>query len=302
MQKIHGFLVKPANFDASKKYPLLVLIHGGPQGAWNDSWSYRWNPQMFRQRGLRRVYAEPARLDRLRAKIRQRNFRRLGRQSLHRYHERRRGSFETQLVSSIKTASARRAQATAAIWSTGFSGTTTTRAFSFKALVSHAGVYNLESMAARPKNSGSSIGNSRECRGKIQSMYERWSPHNFADNFNTPTLVTQGEIDYRVPVDESLQLYTALQRRTCHRSSSDVSRRRTLDSEAAKFRILVRAGFGLVRQTSEPVANQPRKEARKSAEEIYFTSRSFALLSRLIFFCLAHRTTNFSPPVFVSQV
>src|SRR5258707_9820035 len=44
-KKIHGFVVKPANFDASKKYPLLVLIHGGPQSAWNDSWSYRCNPE-----------------------------------------------------------------------------------------------------------------------------------------------------------------------------------------------------------------------------------------------------------------
>ena len=49
-EKVHGFL-KPTNFDASKKYPLVVLIHGGPQGAWNDSWSYRWNPQVFANNG-----------------------------------------------------------------------------------------------------------------------------------------------------------------------------------------------------------------------------------------------------------
>ena len=49
--KVHGFLLKPANFDPAKKYPLLVLIHGGPQGAWNDSWGYRWNPQMFANAG-----------------------------------------------------------------------------------------------------------------------------------------------------------------------------------------------------------------------------------------------------------
>ena len=42
--KISGWRFKPINFDATKKYPLLVLIHGGPQGAWNDAWSYRWNP------------------------------------------------------------------------------------------------------------------------------------------------------------------------------------------------------------------------------------------------------------------
>ena len=45
--KVQGFLVKPPNFDASKKYPVKFLIHGGPQGAWGDDWSYRWNPELF---------------------------------------------------------------------------------------------------------------------------------------------------------------------------------------------------------------------------------------------------------------
>ena len=49
--KNHGFIVKPKNFDASKKYPMIVLIHGGPQGAWNDSWSTRWNPQVWANAG-----------------------------------------------------------------------------------------------------------------------------------------------------------------------------------------------------------------------------------------------------------
>src|ERR1041384_7735310 len=50
-RKIHGYVVKPTNFDASRKYPLLVLIHGGPQSAWNDNWGYRWNPQVFANAG-----------------------------------------------------------------------------------------------------------------------------------------------------------------------------------------------------------------------------------------------------------
>src|SRR5688572_21219758 len=50
-KKIHGYIVKPTNFDAGKKYPLVVLIHGGPQGAWNDNWGYRWNPQVFANAG-----------------------------------------------------------------------------------------------------------------------------------------------------------------------------------------------------------------------------------------------------------
>jgi dipeptidyl aminopeptidase/acylaminoacyl peptidase len=45
--KVQGFLVKPPNFDPSKKYPVKFLIHGGPQGAWGDDWSYRWNAELF---------------------------------------------------------------------------------------------------------------------------------------------------------------------------------------------------------------------------------------------------------------
>src|SRR4030095_5291002 len=50
-KKVHGFIVKPTNFDPGKKYPLVVLIHGGPQGAWSDNWGYRWNPQLFANAG-----------------------------------------------------------------------------------------------------------------------------------------------------------------------------------------------------------------------------------------------------------
>ena len=50
-KKIHGFIVKPADFDPNKKYPLIVIIHGGPQSALNDNWGYRWNPQVFANDG-----------------------------------------------------------------------------------------------------------------------------------------------------------------------------------------------------------------------------------------------------------
>jgi len=49
--QVEGFLVKPPNFDSAKKYPVKFLIHGGPQGAWGDDWSYRWNPQLFAANG-----------------------------------------------------------------------------------------------------------------------------------------------------------------------------------------------------------------------------------------------------------
>lgn len=50
-KEVHSIVVKPSNFDSSKKYPVAYLIHGGPQSAWNDSWSTRWNPMIFAEQG-----------------------------------------------------------------------------------------------------------------------------------------------------------------------------------------------------------------------------------------------------------
>src|SRR5689334_20352029 len=48
---VHGWILKPPGFDPARKYPLVYLIHGGPQGAWDDNWHSRWNYQMFAARG-----------------------------------------------------------------------------------------------------------------------------------------------------------------------------------------------------------------------------------------------------------
>src|SRR5213076_2465310 len=57
--QVQGFIVKPPNFDPAKKYPGIVLIHGGPQGAWSNGWSYRWNPQIFAARGYMILMPNP---------------------------------------------------------------------------------------------------------------------------------------------------------------------------------------------------------------------------------------------------
>jgi len=85
--------------------------------------------------------------------------------------------------------------------------------FRFKALVSHAGVYNLESMATATEEIWFVNWEFKGMPWNSPVLYAKWSPHKFANNFNTPTLVTAGELDYRVPVDQSLQLYTTLQLR-----------------------------------------------------------------------------------------
>ena len=56
---MEGLLLRPPNFDARKKYPMLLLIHGGPQGAWQDEWSYRWNPEVMAAPGYVVVMINP---------------------------------------------------------------------------------------------------------------------------------------------------------------------------------------------------------------------------------------------------
>ena len=51
-EHVHSWVIRPSNFDDSKKYPVAYLIHGGPQGAWGDSWSTRWNPAVFAEQGF----------------------------------------------------------------------------------------------------------------------------------------------------------------------------------------------------------------------------------------------------------
>ena len=127
--KIHGFLLKPRNFDATKRYPLLVLIHGGPQGAWNDAWSYRWNPQIFTDAGYVVFMPNP------------RGSTTYGQQFTNEISGDWGGKVFIDLKNGIAEVSAsqpvhrskshrrRRCDRTAVTWSIGFSVTTTIRAF-----------------------------------------------------------------------------------------------------------------------------------------------------------------------------
>jgi dipeptidyl aminopeptidase/acylaminoacyl peptidase len=207
--KIHGFLVKPANFDGSKKYPLIVLIHGGPQGAWNDAWSYRWNPQVFAASGYVVFMPNP------------RGSTGYGQAFTDEISGDWGGKVYTDIMNGVAQVAAApyidRERIGAAGGSYGgymvnwILGHNNEPRIKFKALVSHAGVFNLTSMYGATEELWFT---DWEFKGKPWSnpaLYEKWSPHKFAANFKTPTLVVHGELDYRVPVTEGLQLFTALQ-------------------------------------------------------------------------------------------
>jgi dipeptidyl aminopeptidase/acylaminoacyl peptidase len=206
---IHGFIVKPSNFDPSKKYPLIVLIHGGPQGAWNDNWGYRWNPQIFANAGYVVFLPNP------------RGSTTYGQKFIDDISQDWGGKVFVDLKNGVAEVIKKPYVDKSRIGAAGASyggymvdwilGHNTDPRFKFKALVSHAGVYNLESMATATEEIWFVNWEFGGMPWENPVNYQKWSPHKFAKNFNTPTLVTAGELDFRVPVDQSLQLFTTLQ-------------------------------------------------------------------------------------------
>ena len=206
---VHGFIVKPANFDAKKKYPLVVLIHGGPQGAWSDNWGYRWNPQMFANQGYVVFMPNPRGSTGYGQKFVDDVSGDWGGKA---FVDIMNGTAE---VTKLPYVDKNRIGAAGASYG-GYMvdwilGHNTDPRFKFKVLVSHAGVYNLESMAGATEELWFVNWEFKGMPWQNKVNYDKWSPNKFAANFKTPTLVTAGEIDYRVPVDQDYQLFTALQ-------------------------------------------------------------------------------------------
>jgi dipeptidyl aminopeptidase/acylaminoacyl peptidase len=207
--KVQGFIVKPPNWQAGKRYPAILLIHGGPQGAWLDQWHGRWNYQMFAATGAALVIINP------------RGSFGYGQRFVDDVSKAWGGKVYTDLMMGLDTALAKNPwmdkQALGAAggsfggymvnWIAGH----TTR---FKALVTHAGPFNLENMSTATEElwfPDWEYGPMWDAK-TMSTQYRVYSPHLYVKNFKTPTLVTGGELDYRVPYTEDLSMFTSLQR------------------------------------------------------------------------------------------
>ena len=208
--KTYGYVVKPPNFTATRKYPLVVLIHGGPQGAWNDSWSYRWNPQLFAAAGYVVLMPNP------------RGSFGYGQKFVDEISGDWGGKVYTDIMNgAVYVASMPyidRDRIGAAGGSYGgymvnwLEGHNNDSRLKFSVLVSHDGVYNLTSMYGATEELWFPEWEFKGTPWTNPEMYAKWSPHMFVKDFKTPMLVIHGEMDYRVPIGEGLQLFTALQR------------------------------------------------------------------------------------------
>ena len=200
--------IKPPNFDASRKYPVVFLIHGGPQGDWGDAWSSRWNYSLWAAQGW--VIAAPN----------PRGSTGFGQKFVDEISQDWNGKVMTDLTAVFDEVvklpyvdASRQGIAGASYggyavdWLIGHTNR-------FKAAVTHDGVFNMESMSLATEElwftEWETDGPATSAAAR--ASFAKMSPHRFAENIKTPTLVITNELDYRVPVDQGLQLFTILRR------------------------------------------------------------------------------------------
>ncbi|MBV8705769.1 MAG: S9 family peptidase [Acidobacteriaceae bacterium] len=203
--KIDSFVVKPPGFVPTQKYPVLFAIHGGPEGDWGESWSYRWNAQVLAGAGYVVILPNPrgsigygqAFTDAVNGDWGGRPYDDI--------------MATVDYVSNLPYIDKDRMVAAGASYGGYMIDWILGHTDRFKALVTHAGVYDLRSEAGTTEELWFAKWEFQGFPWENPELYEKWSPSSYAKNFKTPTLVTHGELDYRVPIGQGQQLFTALQ-------------------------------------------------------------------------------------------
>jgi dipeptidyl aminopeptidase/acylaminoacyl peptidase len=203
--RIQSFVVKPPNFQPTRKYPVLFLIHGGPEGEWGESWTYRWNAQVFASAGYLVIMPNP------------RGSFGYGQKFTEEIKEDWGGKVYddimavTDYVVNLPYADSNRMAAAGGSYGGYMIDWMLGHTQRFKALVSHAGVFDLRSEFGATEELWFPLWEFGGTPWDNPDTYAKWSPSYYVKDFKTPTLVITGELDFRVPYTQSLQLFTALQ-------------------------------------------------------------------------------------------
>ena len=206
-KRIHNLVALPPNFDENKKYPLLVLMHGGPHSMWRDNWGLRWNYHLLARPGyvvLMTNYSGSTGFGEKFAQGIQ------GDPFIGPANEINEGADEA--IRLFPFVDGTRQAAGGASYGGHLANwlqATTTR---YKALISHAGLINLESQWG---TSDSIYHREVGAGGPVWEQAQVWKEQNpirFARNFRTPILLSIGENDYRVPLNQTLENWSVLQR------------------------------------------------------------------------------------------
>jgi len=207
--RVEAMLIRPPNFDAKKRYPLLVLLHGGPQTMWSNSWGYRWNEQVFAAPGYVALM------------INRRGSTGYGQKFTDEITNDWGGKAYVDIMKGVDAAIAKypfidgtRMAAAGGSYGGYMADWIATHTGRFKAIISHAGVYDKVSMYATEEL----WFEEHDMQGTPWTnpeSYRKWAPVTYAGElgkFKTPMLVICGERDFRVPYTQSLELFNALQR------------------------------------------------------------------------------------------
>ncbi|KAL6159593.1 hypothetical protein ACJQWK_06153 [Exserohilum turcicum] len=205
--KVHAWVVKPSDFSSGKTYPLAYLVHGGPQGAWTDGWSTRWNPAVFAEQGYVVICPNPTGSTSYGQDFTdaiQGQWGGLPYQDLELGFE--------YIKSNISYVDTDRAVALGASYGgymmNWIQGHPLGR--KFKALVTHDGVFSMHGQMASEElyfpfhDLKGTLWNSPE-------SWAKWDPSNYTKNWATPQLVIHSELDYRLTISEGLAAFNVLQ-------------------------------------------------------------------------------------------
>jgi dipeptidyl aminopeptidase/acylaminoacyl peptidase len=201
---LQAWLVTPPDFDPGKKYPAVFLIHGGPQSAWSDAWSFRWNPQVFAAYGYVVYAPNPRGSTGFGQEFTDQISRDWGGRV---YDDLMRQADDLESLPYVDRARIGAAGASYGGYMIAWILGHTTR---FKTLVCHDGVVDPGPMSLETEELWFPTWDFGGWPWESE-LYEKWNPMRFADKFQTPTLVVTSEKDYRVPFGQGLQLFTALQ-------------------------------------------------------------------------------------------
>jgi dipeptidyl aminopeptidase/acylaminoacyl peptidase len=207
--KVQAMLIRPPKFDATQKYPLLVLLHGGPQTMWSNAWGYRWNAQVFSAAGYVTLM------------INRRGSTGYGQKFTDEITNDWGGRAYVDVMNGVdytlkkySFVDGTRMAAAGGSYGGYMADWIATHTGRFKAIVSHASVYDKVSMYATEEL----WFEEHDMQGTPWSnpeSYRKWAPVTYAEElgkYKTPTLVIAGERDYRVPYTQSLEFFSALQR------------------------------------------------------------------------------------------
>ena len=207
-EEVQGFMVKPPGFDPNKKYPLKFLIHGGPQGAWGNEWTYRWNAELFAASGnyvvvMINFHGSTGYGQKFTDSI-------SGDWGGKPYVDLMKGL--DYVEKAYPFIDKNREAALGASYGGYMANWILGHTNRFKCIVSHDGTFNTESVYGTTEELWFPEWEFKGSPWKNRELYRKFSPHLFADKFKTPTLVVHGQNDYRLDVSEGFQLFTTLQR------------------------------------------------------------------------------------------